>query len=119
MWDRVIDGMVGRIESLSEECCELEIGCSAQKEIAHARNAEFNGVVSYVLNGQPGLPQQGQPSYYPRGCPFNGEISDGWKKSKIQTFIKAMINPPLPLATYKGANITNYDAYLTMKGDIN
>ena len=48
MWDRVIDGMVGRIESLSEECCELEIGCSAQKEIAHARNAEFNGVVSLL-----------------------------------------------------------------------
>lgn len=76
---------------------------------------DFVEAVDFVLNGHPGQSQQGAPSYYPRGCPHDGVISDEWSESKIKAFIRAMISPPLPVATYQGQSVTSYQEYLQIK----
>jgi len=76
---------------------------------------DFADAVDYVMDGSPGQPQQGAASYYPRGCPHDGVISDEWSADKIKAFIRAMINPPLPVATYRGHAVTSYQEYLQIK----
>ena len=73
---------------------------------------DFVYAVDFVLNNQTGQLQQGTPSYYPRGCPHDGIISNEWSTNKIKAFIKAMINPPLPAATYNGLPVRSYKEYL-------
>lgn len=74
--------------------------------------ADFAYTVDFVLNNKAGQLQQGTPSYYPRGCPYDGIISEDWSVNQIKAFIKAMINPPLPVATYQGYPVTSFQEYL-------
>jgi len=76
---------------------------------------DFVYTVDFVLNNSAGQVQQGIPSYYPRGCPHDGIISDDWSANQIKAFIKAMFNPPLPVATYQGHPVTSYPEYLQIK----
>jgi methionyl-tRNA formyltransferase len=73
---------------------------------------DFVYAVDFVLENKVGQIQQGASSYYPRGCPHDGIISDDWSASQIKAFIKAMINPPLPVATYQGHSVESYEEYL-------
>ena len=65
-------------------------------------------VIKLVKSGYKGKKQIGNSSYYRRGAPYNGKIEKKWSKEKKTRFIKAMINPPWPLSTYKGKKIKNY-----------
>ena len=65
-----------------------------------------------LLTGQP---QHGETSYYPRGCPHDGVIQEEWNSSQIRAFIKAMTNPPLPFATFRGNTVCTYEDYLRVK----
>lgn len=76
---------------------------------------QFELAVAFVLEGRAGQPQRGTPTYYPRGCPHDGVISDDWTPSQIRAFIRAMINPPLPVATYRGQPVTSYRQFLQAK----
>lgn len=80
--------------------------------------ADFIEAVDFVLNNNAGKAQHGISSYYPRGCPYNGIISDDWDAKRIKAFIRAMINPPLPVATYKGQPVESYEEYLKLKRDL-
>lgn len=64
-----------------------------------------------VKAGVPGVPQLGEPSYHPRACPHNGEISADWPREQIERFIRAMIFPPLPPATWHGQPVRNMDEF--------
>lgn len=72
---------------------------------------DLENVLELVTSENPGTPQNGEPSYYPRGCPFEGKISDDWPDEYIERFIRALIFPPLPPAQYKEQNIYNFDQY--------
>lgn len=77
----------------------------------------FDGMESYlealdmVENGFLGTPQVGEASYHRRGCPFNGEIDPSWDEVRIERFIRAMIAPPYPPATFKGIAVETFEAY--------
>lgn len=68
-----------------------------------------------VMSGFTGLPQEGTPSYHPRGCPFEGMISEEWDNEMAERFIRAMIFPPLPPARYSGKLITSFSDYLALR----
>jgi UDP-4-amino-4-deoxy-L-arabinose formyltransferase/UDP-glucuronic acid dehydrogenase (UDP-4-keto-hexauronic acid decarboxylating) len=78
---------------------------------------DFTYAVDFVLDNRPGQLQQGTASYYPRGCPHDGIISDDWNENRIKAFIKAMINPPLPVATYKGHPVNSYEEFERLIGE--
>ena len=61
--------------------------------------------LDYVLNNGKGYEQNGEDSYYSRGCPHKGELNDSWSKEKKERFIRAMVFPPLPQAKFKGRKI--------------
>ena len=69
-----------------------------------------------VKIGISGVEQFGEPSYHLRGCPYNGEINDEWSLEKVERFIRAMIYPPYPTASYKGQAITSLYEYLKLSG---
>lgn len=60
----------------------------------------------YVLNGKEGISQKTENTlYYGRGCPYNGLIDEKWSIDKIERFIRAMNNPPLPYARFKNKEV--------------
>jgi methionyl-tRNA formyltransferase len=61
----------------------------------------FEKALKLALNNKKGKKQKGKKSYYKRGAPHNGEINPNWSRIKKESFIKAMIFPPRPLAKYK------------------
>lgn len=61
-----------------------------------------------VVDGFMGNEQQGEPTYYKRGCPLNGEINDNMTDEVKERFIRAMIYPPYPSAVYKGQIVETY-----------
>ena len=69
----------------------------------------FNEVLDMVINGNPGKPQPNKGSFYQRGCPHNGELNIEWDIKKQKRFIRAMINPPLDPAKFKGKDILSID----------
>ncbi len=69
----------------------------------------FNDVLRLVSEGYKGLPQIGESSFFPRGCPYDGEINPSWDLSKKHRFIRAMTNPPYPPAKYRGNIIHKID----------
>lgn len=77
----------------------------------------FNDVFDLVADGFHGTPQNGISSYYPRGCPFNGEISDDWTIEQVERFIRAMCFPPYNVATYKGKEVRSLKDYLLLRGE--
>ncbi len=64
----------------------------------------FNGLnyfyeaIDLVFSGYKGKPQEGETSFYKRGCPHKGELNKSWPLDYKERFIRAMINPPLPRA---------------------
>jgi methionyl-tRNA formyltransferase len=70
----------------------------------------FYLVFDLVLNGVIGNAQDAlSNNYNKRGCPFNGVINENWDESKIERFIRAMIYPPLSVATFNGKPIYSID----------
>lgn len=77
----------------------------------------FEEAFKLLREGYTGKKQKGESSYYCRGAPRGGEIKDDWSESKIKSFIRAMISPPLPYATYKGHVVKSYKEYLKVKNE--
>lgn len=69
-----------------------------------------------VRSGFRGVEQEGDPSYFPRGVPHEGEIDDTWPLERVERFIRAMIFPPLPAAKYRGEEVTSMERYLELLG---
>ncbi|MFM6268534.1 MAG: formyltransferase family protein [Dolichospermum sp.] len=66
----------------------------------------FEQVLDLVQQGFNGQIQEEQKSsYYPRGCPYNGEINPEWDNDFKERFIRAMIYPPYPVAKFNGQDI--------------
>jgi methionyl-tRNA formyltransferase len=72
----------------------------------------FTEALRLMLEGFEGLEQAGAATFYGRGVPEGGHISDHWSDDKIRRFIRALIHPPLPYAKYNGHEITSYEQYL-------
>lgn len=66
---------------------------------------QFKECLFFVLEKRRGEKQVGEISYYGRGCPHNGEISQDWSLDKKRRFIRAMIYPPYKPAQYQGRQI--------------
>lgn len=73
---------------------------------------DFLAVINMVAKGESGTSQVGDPTYYPRGCPHDGEINEAWSLEYIERFIRAMYYPPYKPATFKGKEIYTLDDYL-------
>jgi len=58
----------------------------------------FPEVLEKVVDGYVGTPQPEGGQYYRRGCPHDGEIDPSWSETYTRRFVRAMINPPLPVA---------------------
>ena len=72
----------------------------------------FTEAFQLLLSGYEGQEQKGEPTYYARSVPENGEINLNWNKRKIKRFIRAMINPPLPYAKINNVEIKKYSELL-------
>lgn len=60
-------------------------------------------VVELVMNGYEGVAQDASGGkYFRRGAPYQGIINPEWSGEQKERFIRAMIFPPLPLATFNG-----------------
>lgn len=75
----------------------------------------YEQALDLVINGYRGMDQQGEPTYYKRGCPFNGEIDEEWDDDYVERFIRAMQFPPYPPAKFKGHEILSFDNYKALK----
>lgn len=75
----------------------------------------FNQAFELLVNGYEGLKQSGAPSYFKRGCPFEGKIDDSWEYDKIERFIRAMYFPPYKGAEYKGQEVNSLEQFSEIK----
>ena len=76
---------------------------------------DFILAFNLVKNNYEGQKQIGEHTIYKRGCPHNGIIDSGWDDDYIQRFIRAMIFPPYPPATYLGNEILTYENFIELK----
>lgn len=74
----------------------------------------FNDAFEFVINNKKGIIQKEKANYYPRGVPYNGEISKNWDKTKTERFIRAMIHPPLPLAKFENKTVESYALFIKL-----
>jgi methionyl-tRNA formyltransferase len=65
----------------------------------------FENVLDLVKQGCVGKIQEGESSYFPRGCPYDGQINPGWDKNFKERFIRAMTYPPYPVARLDNQDI--------------
>jgi methionyl-tRNA formyltransferase len=65
----------------------------------------FENVVNLVKHGFTGNSQEGESSYFPRGCPYDGQINPEWDTEFKERFIRAMIYPPYPVAKLDSQDI--------------
>jgi methionyl-tRNA formyltransferase len=65
----------------------------------------FNEALKLVISGYQGIKQGVGGKYYQRGCPLEGELDLTWSDKKKRKFIRAMTNPPLPPAKFRGKEI--------------
>ncbi len=72
---------------------------------------DFLEALDKVQIGYNGVEQNGNETYFNRGCPFEGRIDKSWDDSKIERFIRAMNYPPLPYATLDGIEIKTFFDY--------
>lgn len=96
---------------------KFEIQTNIYQRVMFEALANFEKAFELLRSGYKGEEQVGESSYFPRGAPESGEIKDNWSDSKIKVFIKAMICPPLPYATYKGHEVKNFQEYLHLKSE--
>lgn len=75
----------------------------------------FPTAFNMVINGYKGEPQIGIPSYYRRGCPYDGVLSDDMDELMKERFIRAMIYPPYPAANYMNNEIKTLRELLDFK----
>lgn len=68
-----------------------------------------------VIEGDEGVKQAGEGSYYKRGCPLNGNITDEMDEELQERFVRAMIYPPYPAAKYKGHVIETFKELKDLK----
>lgn len=71
----------------------------------------FLEVVGLVLKGFKGIPQNGESTYYKRGCPLGGIIVDSMDDMLKERFIRAMCYPPYPAANYNGDEVKTFLEY--------
>lgn len=64
-----------------------------------------------VANGYMGTAQKGEASWYKRGCPYGGKITEEMDENMKERFIRAMIFPPYPAAEYKNREIHTLAEY--------
>ena len=76
---------------------------------------DFEKAFNMVCSGFAGTKQVGNETYYSRGCPFNGLISENMDDDTVERFIRAMIYPPYPVAKYKGISISSFEDYKQIK----
>lgn len=81
------------------------------QRVAFRAMERFLDSIQLVAAGVPGKPQSGLSSHFPRGCPYAGVIDPTWPREQIATFIRAMINPPYPAATFDGQEVLTIDQY--------
>ena len=77
----------------------------------------FEETLNLVIENFEGLKQKGEPSYYKRECPHNGSINAEWDESYVERFIRAMIHPPYPPATFKNIEIKDLKDYIKVKNN--
>lgn len=58
----------------------------------------FEYSLELVNNEYSGIPQEGEATYFARGCPYGGQIDPEWNIQLKERFIRAMIYPPYPVA---------------------
>ncbi len=76
----------------------------------------FDEAFDLVAKGVKGIPQVGKSSYYKRGCPLDGIITDDMDSSFQERMVRAMIYPPYRVARYRGYEIETLKE-LQEKGD--
>lgn len=79
----------------------------------------FPAALELVKSGISGVKQSGEASYHKAGVPYDGKIDSDWPIGKIDRFIRAMIYPPLPPATFMGKEIYSLEEYLDILDDEN
>lgn len=70
---------------------------------------KFIEAFNHVVDGKTGKKQEGEHSYYKRGCPYNGQLDILWSLEQKRRFIRAMIHPPYPVAKIGDSNIYTFD----------
>lgn len=75
----------------------------------------FLEALHFVAEENVGERQVGEATYYRRGCPMNGEITDDMSEELIERFVRAMCYPPYPSAKYKDNEVRTYSEYLRCK----
>lgn len=76
---------------------------------------DFKTALQQVVNKRPGKKQVGEPTMYKRGCPYNGEIQEEWTGEMQERFIRAMIYPPYPAATYQNQIVRTWKEFEQLK----
>lgn len=76
---------------------------------------DFALAFEFAASGKPGKAQQGEASLYKRGCPHGGEISSDWDEARTERFIRAMIYPPFPPASFRGSEIHSWEEFSKRK----
>lgn len=71
----------------------------------------FGDALAHAASGAPGKPQTGMPTYFGRGCPHEGSIDPSWSRERIESFIRAMIHPPYPPATFLGQEVRSLQEF--------
>jgi len=75
----------------------------------------FKEALSLAIVRFDGFAQEGDSSYFKRGCPYEGVIDAEWNDDFIERFIRAMIYPPYAHAKYNNKEIKNFKDYLQFK----
>ena len=75
---------------------------------------DFEKALNMVLEGIQGIPQEGESSYYKRGCPQDGVICD-MNDTEAERFIRAMIYPPYKRAKFHGVEVSTFMQYQGLK----
>ncbi len=114
MTSRVDGGAIIRQQPIEIEPFDTQQTLYERVMFAAAR--ALPDVVRQMESGWAGLaqPPGGGPPR-PRGCPHGGEIDPEWPDEQIERFIRAMIAPPLPLATFRGRPIETMDHYRKLR----
>jgi len=79
---------------------------------------DLKDVLNLVDSGFAGIPQDitAAADYFKRGCPHNGIVNETWDDQTSDNFIRAMIYPPLPPATFNGKEVYSLKALREANG---
>ncbi len=85
------------------------------QRVAFEALGKFRLALRSVIAGDEGVPQVGAASYNRRGCPYGGEIDPDWPEEQVERFIRAMVFPPYPVATYRGKPVHTLEEYRRLR----